>query len=89
VSIEDENATILHTVKILRTDRVGLFPGFCPNNFPYALAQVGDFNGEQFLKQENVNYLGWVTHHLGMQQESEIPSEFGEFRPQIYDFTTK
>ena len=49
LNVNEQNATIEGTVRIVRTDRVGLFPGFCEENFPYILTQVGDFTGEQFI----------------------------------------
>lgn len=50
VNMSEENAGVAHSIKIVRTDRVGLFPGFCADNFPYAVSQIGDFSGDQFLK---------------------------------------
>jgi hypothetical protein len=35
---EDGNAFISNTVNIVRTDRVGLFPGYCSDNFPFLIA---------------------------------------------------
>lgn len=46
VKISEEDVFIAHSVKIVRTDRVGLFPGFCSDNFAFGISQVGDFNGD-------------------------------------------
>ena len=65
--ITETDLTMVHRVGIVRTDRVGLFPGFCPDSFPFAISQLGDFNGDEYLAQENIKYLGWTSHHLGMK----------------------
>lgn len=49
LNVTDLDAVIMHSVRIVRTDRVGLFPGFCRDNFPYIITQVGDFNGEAYI----------------------------------------
>lgn len=66
VRISESDASITHSCRCVRTDRIGLFPGFCSVNFPYAISQIGDFNGEEFLEQKNLKYLGWASHHIGM-----------------------
>jgi hypothetical protein len=80
IKLTETDAALVHIVRIVRTDRVGLFPGFCVDNFPFVLAQLGNFTQEQFLQQTDIKYEGWVSHHLGMQAESEV-KDFGSFRP--------
>ena len=45
----------MHSIRFdLKSDRVGIFPGFCVDNFPFILMQLGEFDGMNFT-----NYLGW------------------------------
>lgn len=38
VKITETECYIKHKVGIVRTDRVGLFPGFCSENFPFIIS---------------------------------------------------
>lgn len=84
LKLQEDGAQLLHSVRFdLKSDRVGIFPGFCSDNFPFVLMQLGEFDGMNFT-----NYLGWQSHHIRVSQPNEVEIS-GEFIPQIYDWQTK
>jgi hypothetical protein len=55
MKLQEDGAQLLHSIRFdLKSDRVGIFPGFCVDNFPFILMQLGEFDGMNFT-----NYLGW------------------------------
>lgn len=68
----DEDATIIHSIPFDRTERIGIFPGFDYDNFPFVMRHHFQMNNPLTSKTMDGEYKGWRSHHLRITQNGEI-----------------